>query len=524
MRSWFSYKPSFPLTSPLASSVSGPSFGLIYETSLLYSLLSCFFTSLHSPTTVPAFRSFQPVTVLNFVAVLKKKRNMPMKRRLVAVLLLLALSTALESKGEENGGSCEYKTLDARPHSVSILEFGAVGDGKTLNTVAFQNAVFYLMSFADKGAAQLYVPSGRWLTGSFTLTSHLTLFLEKGATIIGSRDFEHWGILDALPSYGRGIDVPSGRYRSLIYGQNLSDVVITGDNATIDGQGSVWWELFNSHSLNYSRPHLVEFVSSDDIIISNLTFLNSPAWDIHPVYCRNVQIRNITAYAPAQSPYTSGIVPDSSKYVCIDKSNISTGHDAIVLKSGWDEYGIAYGEPSLNIHIRDVRLKSSSGAGLAFGSEMSGGISTVIAEHLHVLDSLIGIEFKTTTGRGGYTKDVQVSDAELANVYLAISMDGHHGSHPDDKFDPDALPVVDGITFKNVVGANVTVAGNFSGLVDSPFTSICLSNITFSISSEKSPSWFCSNVKGSSEKVFPKPCPDLQSSYSVFLFLHFLAI
>ncbi|XLR57893.1 hypothetical protein S83_008568, partial [Arachis hypogaea] len=61
-----------------------------------------------------------------------------------------------------------------------------IGDGKTLNTVAFQNAIFYLKSFTDKGGAQLYVPSGKWLTGSLNLISHLTLFLERGATIIAS--------------------------------------------------------------------------------------------------------------------------------------------------------------------------------------------------------------------------------------------------------------------------------------------------------------------------------------------------
>lgn len=109
---------------------------------------------------------------------------------LVALLLLLVLSSAVEHDGEGNDGQCKYKrSLDPRPHSVSILEFGAVGDGKTLNTVAFQNAIFYLKSFADKGGAQLYVPAGRWLTGSFNLTSHLTLFLERDATILGSEVF-----------------------------------------------------------------------------------------------------------------------------------------------------------------------------------------------------------------------------------------------------------------------------------------------------------------------------------------------
>ena len=103
------------------------------------------------------------------------------------LLLLLALSSAIKHNGEGNVGQCKYKRyLDPRPHSVSILEFGAVGDGKTLNTVAFQNTIFYLKSFADKGGAQLYVPTGRWLTGSFNLTSHLTLFLERGATILAS--------------------------------------------------------------------------------------------------------------------------------------------------------------------------------------------------------------------------------------------------------------------------------------------------------------------------------------------------
>ncbi|OVA02596.1 Glycoside hydrolase [Macleaya cordata] len=451
--------------------------------------------------------------------------------RLVVFLLLLALSNAVGIDGERDDGQCKIKmALVPRPHSVSILEFGAVGDGKTLNTIAFQNAIFYLKSFADKGGAQLYVPSGRWLTGSFSLTSHLTLFLEGGAIILGTQDPSHWGIVEPLPSYGRGIELPGGRYRSLITGYNLTDVMLAfidcaGDNGTIDGQGSVWWEWFNSHSLNYSRPHLVELISSDDILVSNLTFLNSPGWHIHPVYCSNVRVHNITIHAPYDSPDTYGIVPDSSDNVCIENCTISVGYDAIALKSGWDEYGIAYGRPTTNVHIRAVHLQASSGSGLAFGSEMSGGISNVRAELLHVHDSFTAIKFKTTRGRGGYIKDILISDVEMENIHNALEATGQYGSHPDDNFDPNALPIVDRITLNNVIGTNITVAGILVGIQESPFTSICLSNITLSINTNSSTYWVCSNVIGYSESVFPEPCPNLQGSYSnsssaCFSFLH----
>ncbi|KAJ0092033.1 hypothetical protein Patl1_24976 [Pistacia atlantica] len=405
----------------------------------------------------------------------------------VALLLLLALCNAIKVNGEESDGQCDYNLiLEPRPHSVSIQEFGAVGDGKTLNTLAFQNAIFYLKSFADKGGAQLYVPPGRWLTGSFNLTSHLTLFLEKGAIILGSQDPSHWDVVEPLPSYGRGIELPGGRYRSLINGYMLRDVVITGDNGTIDGQGSVWWDWFNSHTLKYSRPHLVEFILSEHVVVSNLTFLNAPAYNIHPVYCSNVHIQNISVYSPPESPYTVGIVPDSSDNVCIEDCSIAMGHDAIALKSGWDEYGIAYGRPTTAIHIRKV----------------------------HLYNSLNGIEFRTTKGRGAYIKEIIISDVDLQNIHRAFGASSLCGTHPDDNFDPNALPVLDQITLQDIIGKNITIAGNFTGIQESPLTNICLSNISLSINSASSNIWSCSYVQGSSESVSPEPCSDLESSYT----------
>ncbi|RWW31166.1 hypothetical protein GW17_00004216 [Ensete ventricosum] len=248
------------------------------------------------------------------------------------VILILAVADAIEVSGSSDG-YCNYNHISTpRPHSVTITEFGAVGDGVTLNTVAFQNAVFYLRSFADKGGAQLYVPQGRWLTGSFNLTSHLTLFLETDAVIIGS------------------------------------------------------------------------------------------------------------------------------------------------------------------------------------------GISFIYVEHLHIDNSLTGINFKTTRGRGGFIEDIVVSNVEMENVREAFRFTGHCGGHPNDEYDPDALPKIKQVTLKNIVGTNISTAGFFSGIENDPFTAICLSNIALSVTSDPSNSWSCSNVSGYSESVFPDPCSDLNSNSSFSCF------
>ena len=79
------------------------------------------------------------------------------------------------------------RVIPVRSKSVSIVDFGAIGDGKTLNTWAFRNAITYLSSFSDLGGGELYIPSGKWLTGSFNLTSHFTLYLDEGAILLGSQ-------------------------------------------------------------------------------------------------------------------------------------------------------------------------------------------------------------------------------------------------------------------------------------------------------------------------------------------------
>ncbi|OAY82752.1 putative polygalacturonase [Ananas comosus] len=276
----------------------------------------------------------------------------------------------------------------------SVGSFGAVGDGATLNTAAFERAVAWVERRRAPGGALLYVPPGIWLTGPFNLTSHMTLFLAQGAVIRATQDTSNWPLIDPLPSYGRGRELPGGRYMSLIHGIGLEDVVITGANGTIDGQGAIWWNMWRQRTLPFTRPNLLELMYSTDIIISNVVFQDSPFWNIHPVYCSNVVVKNVTVLAPHDSPNTDGIDPDSSSNVCIEDCFISTGDDLISIKSGWDEYGIAFGRPSSGITIRRVTGSSPFG-GFAVGSETSGGVENVLVENLNIFNTGFGIHVKT---------------------------------------------------------------------------------------------------------------------------------
>ncbi|XP_008239046.1 PREDICTED: probable polygalacturonase [Prunus mume] len=399
-----------------------------------------------------------------------------------------------------------------RNDKISITDFGGVGDGVTLNTKAFREAIYRIEHLKRRGGTLLYIPPGVYLTESFNLTSHMTLYLAKGAVIKATQDTRNWPLIAPLPSYGRGRELPGGRYMSFIHGDGIQDVVITGENGTIDGQGGVWWNMWRQRTLQFTRPNLIEFMNSKNIIISNVIFQNSPFWNIHPVYCSNVVVRYVTILAPNDSPNTDGVDPDSSSNVCIEDSYISTGDDLVAVKSGWDEYGIAYGRPSSGITIRRVR-GSSPFAGIAIGSETSGGVENVLAEHINLYNMGVGIHIKTNIGRGAFIRNITVSDVYMEKVRRGIKIAGDVGDHPDDKYNQNALPVVKGITLKDVWGVQAQQAGVILGLKNSPFTGICLSNINLhGMTGSRSPPWKCSDISGAAHLVSPLQCSELSSA------------
>ncbi|PWA72321.1 pectin lyase-like superfamily protein [Artemisia annua] len=432
---------------------------------------------------------------------------------LVASFLLLGLIniSIVESRRHVlEGSDVSYPAINCRKHTAFLTDFGGNGDGTTSNTAAFQAAVQNLSQFADDGGAQLIVPPGKWLTGSFNLTSHFTLFIQYGAVILASQDEGEYPLIEPLPSYGHGRDGPGGRFSSLIGGSHLTDVVITGDNGTIDGQGSSWWDKFHQGKLANTRPYMIELMYSNQIQISNLTLINSPSWFVHPVYSSDIIMQDLTITAPVDSPNTDGIDPDSCKNVKIQDVFIVSGDDCVAVKSGWDQYGISFGMPTEQMIIRRVTCISPDSALVALGSEMSGGITNIRAEDLTAINTESAIRIKTAPGRGGYVTDIFVDGMNLQTMKYVFWTTGAYGQHPDPGWDPKALPKVDHIHYRNVVAQNVTMAGNMGGIDGDSFTGFCLTNVTIGLSDNpKKLQWNCTDIAGLSHNVTPKTCTNL---------------
>ncbi|CAO2831195.1 unnamed protein product [Amaranthus hypochondriacus] len=421
--------------------------------------------------------------------------------------------TQYESRVDSNTCSGFFHEGPPRKFVVSITEFGGVGDGETSNTAAFRNAVKYLKRFQKNGGSQLNVPKGRWVTGSFNLTSNFTLFLEEGAFILGSQDPKEWPIIEPLQSYGRGRERLGGRHISLIHGNSLSNVVITGHNGTIDGRGRMWWELWWNRTLEHTRGHLLELVNSQNIMIYNLTFRNSPFWTIHPVYCRNVVVRKMTILAPLNAPNTDGIDPDSSTEVCIEDCYIESGDDLVAVKSGWDQFGIAMARPSSNIIVRRISGTTPTCSGVGIGSEMSGGISNITIDNIRVWNSAAGVRIKTDVGRGGYIANISISNLILERVKIPIKFSRGANDHPDEKWDPKAVPKVSRVFISNLTSLNTKKAPEILGIEGSPYEGICMSNVSI-LDLPDSAAWHCEHVSGFAREVFPPPCPQIYVNFS----------
>eukprot|EP01048_Picozoa_sp_COSAG05_P021620 COSAG05_NODE_4040_length_1705_cov_2.552927_1_plen_476_part_00 len=388
-----------------------------------------------------------------------------------------------------------------RQQRFDLRKFGGMSGGTVLNTHAFEAAVSAIKA---AGGGELYVPPGVWLTTGFALTSHMSLFLESGATVLGAPpNNSHWRPRnDSCSSYpavitcrGKpgtrssgpgGVDERHSGFEPIIGGWNLTDVHITGNNGTLDGQGDLWWAAIRGHgpcakphsarwcNLPHGRPHGLLLSRCQRVAVSDITITGSPFWTIRFWASSQIRASNLTITATRTSMNNDGIDVDSSRDAVIEDIYYDGGDDGIALKSGECDAGAEFNTPTANVRIQRVVARTRSSC-FVTGSEDQGGVHNVTVRDYTCRDSPGGIILKDTTlphSAGvkviGFPKsNFSFSDIKLHNI------SGYWGG----KVDPGqgaAIQGVRGFTLAGVVGDLVPAAGHLQWCSDISISKISL--------------------------------------------------
>jgi len=363
-------------------------------------------------------------------------------------------------------------------------QFGACGDGVGLDTPALQAAI---EACAKSGGGTVFIPAGRYLTGSLSLRDNVTLHLDSGAVLLGSEDPAGYPV---TPNRWEGKEQIT--YSPLIAGNELKNVAVTG-RGTIDGQGAFLWSAFKNKTLAYPRPRLIGFADCRNVLIEGVTLVNSPAWTVNPVRCENVKIQGLTVINPPDSPNTDGINPDSCRLVRISDCYVSVGDDCITIKAGTQHELPDRRASCRDIAITNCTLERGHG-GVVIGSEMSGGVQNVVISNCVLIGTDRGIRLKSRRGRGGTVEHVRVSNLVMEGVLCPFTMNlyYHCGARGDVTVsDKSARPVDEGtptfrhIHFSHISATGVNTAAAFLyGLAEMPLDDISFIDVRVSFSAE----------------------------------------
>jgi polygalacturonase len=384
----------------------------------------------------------------------------------------------------------------------NIADFGAVADGTTKNTAAFARAV---AAAKQARGGQIVVPAGTWLTGPIQITDDdgscdgIDLHVEAGAEILFSTEFADY--LPPVRTRWEGMDVMN--YSPLVYFRGCKNVALTGEG-TLTGQGWVWWLWKNNLPVGATRdftkpfatavykkyvrsdagdvpvadrvvaaldastlpvelqpaavpvpssmpagmtgllrPSFVQFHTCENVLIEGVTVQFGPFWMLHPVYSKNVLVRNVNIVSwpeggtisftdPDGTPHTvtpqngDGCNPDSSRNVLIEDSFFNTSDDVVAIKSGLNEDGWRVNMPSENIIIRRIRSGNGHG-GVTVGSEMSGSVRNVFAFDSDLTGDT-ALRIKTLPGRGGEIRNIHYDNIRISAHNLALEVTTNYPS------------------------------------------------------------------------------------------------
>lgn len=320
----------------------------------------------------------------------------------------------------------------SRPPEQRVFDagsFGAVGDGRTLDTAAIQRAID---GCSAAGGGTVRFAPGRYLTGALFLKTGVRLRVDPGVTLVASRNDADYPI---LPTRVAGIDMPWPAALINVNGQR--DVEVSG-GGVIDGEGQYWWKKYWDLRRRYAaqglrwaadydcrRVRLLVVWRSRDVTIEGVRLRRSGFWTVQVAYSDSVTVRGVTIadnfeVDGIRGASTDGVDVDSSRRVLVERCDIDNNDDDICLKAGRDADGLRVDRPTEYVVVRDNVCRRGGGV-VSFGSETSGGIRHVVAWGNTGLGTSEGIRFKSTPTRGGYVEDVLVEKTTLVNVPLAFT-------------------------------------------------------------------------------------------------------
>jgi len=322
---------------------------------------------------------------------------------------------------------------------VDVRDCGAVGDGKTLATEAIQKAI---ERCAAQGGGTVRLPEGTWLAGTIYLASRVTLSLESGATLLGSRNLDDYAHPRVPPGAPEG---ESHRIRAMIAGQDVEHVAIRGEG-TIDGQGDAFrWK-------DRPRPKCIYLIGCRDVTVEGVKMRHAGSWMQHYRQCDRVTIRGIDVFNHA-TYNNDGLNIDSCRDVTITGCRVDSDDDGIVLKS-------LSTRPCQNVTVTDCTVSSHCNA-IKMGTESGGGFQNITVTDCTVFSpeksksiygrqrGLAGIALEIVDG--GTLDHVTVSNVNIRGVSVPIFMRLGNRARQYDKGRPK--PGVG--TFRNVVISDV---------------------------------------------------------------------
>lgn len=374
-----------------------------------------------------------------------------------------------------------------------VRDFGASGDGLTLDTRAIQDAVEFC---GAAGGGTVIFPAGVYASGALFLRDRVTLHLEAGAVLLGSEDPADYPV---IRSRWEGIEQET--HAPLIGGRRLEGIAVVG-RGVVDGRGAGWWRNFRdgalSMALHYPRPRLISFTECQNVLIEGLTLTRSPSWTINPVRCDNVTVDKVTILNPPDSPNTDGINPDSCRNVHIANCHIDVGDDCIAIKSGAEAGDIEARAPCENVTITNCTMVHGHG-GVVIGSEMSGGIHNIVIANCVFEGTDRGIRFKSRRGRGGVVEDIRVTNVIMAGVLCPFTVNLYYACGAwGDKVVADKQPhavTAETPRFRRIHLSHITArdaklaAGFVYGLPEMPVEDVTLDDVMISMAQDAEPGY-----------------------------------